>query len=74
VAASIHIIKKFSQPALWTINPVGAEAITLGKAIRLLKRAYCVAVNLLSVILAIKDGTARQVCQSCAAGNVVGVN
>ena len=36
------------------IKPVGAEAKTRGTPIKLLKRAYCVAVNFLFVRLAIK--------------------
>ena len=46
-------IKKFSQPKCFAINPVGAEAITLGTPMRLLRSAYWVAVNFLFVILPI---------------------
>ena len=53
IAIRVHRIKKASQPIFLAKNPVGAEASTLGTPIRLLRRAYCVAVNLLFVILAI---------------------
>ena len=52
MAISVHEIKKASQPRCLAIKPVGAEAITLGIPIRLVRRAYCVAVNFLFVILA----------------------
>jgi hypothetical protein len=52
IAISVHEIKKVSQPRYLAIKPVGAEAITLGIPIRLVRRAYCVAVNFLFVILA----------------------
>ncbi len=53
IAISVHAIKKLSQPRFFARKPVGAEASTLGNAITLVNRAYCVAVNFLFVILAI---------------------
>ena len=53
MAISVHAIKKFSHPIFLAKKPVGAEASTLGMPMRLLKSAYCVAVNLLFVMLAI---------------------
>ena len=49
-----HAIKKDSQPIIFARYPVGADIITRGMAIRLLSSAYWVAVNLLSVMEAIK--------------------
>ena len=46
--------KKLSHPICLAKKPVGADAKTRGTPIRLLKRAYCVAVNFLLVILAMK--------------------
>ena len=54
MAIKAQKMKNDSHPRYFTIKPVGAEAITLGTPIRLLKRAYWVAVKRLSVILAIK--------------------
>ena len=45
-------MKKASQPTLFARKPVGAEASTRGTPIRLVSRAYCVAVNFLFVMLA----------------------
>ena len=53
IATSAQHIKKFSQPIIFARYPVGADIITRGVAIRLLRSAYWVAVNLLSVIDAI---------------------
>lgn len=53
MAIRVQAIKKLTQPIFLARNPVGAEASTLGTPIRLVRRAYCVAVNLLLVILAI---------------------
>ena len=53
-AAKAQAIKKGSQPRFFAKKPVGAEAITRGTPIRLVKSAYWVAVNLLLVMLAMK--------------------
>jgi hypothetical protein len=47
-------MKKLPHPINSTIKPVGAAATTRGIPIRLLSRAYCVAVNCLLVRLAMK--------------------
>jgi hypothetical protein len=52
IAIRVQDIKKDSQPRFFARKPVGAEASTLGTPIRLVRSAYCVAVNLLFVILA----------------------
>jgi len=52
MAIRVQAIKKLTQPIFLARKPVGAAASTLGTPIRLVKRAYCVAVNLLLVILA----------------------
>jgi hypothetical protein len=53
IAIRAHAIKKLNHPMFLAMNPVGADAMTLGIPMRLLKRAYCVAVNFLFVMLAI---------------------
>ena len=53
MAIRVQAIKKLAQPIFLARKPVGAEANTLGTPMRLVRRAYCVAVNLLLVILAI---------------------
>ncbi len=49
----VQTIKKPSQPIFFAKKPVGAEATTRGTPMRLERSAYCVAVNLLFVMLAI---------------------
>lgn len=53
MAIKVQAIKKPSQPKYLAKKPVGADANTRGTPMRLLRRAYCVAVNLLFVMLAI---------------------
>ena len=53
MAIRAQAIKKLSQPMCWARKPVGVAAITRGTPMRLLNRAYCVAVKRLSVMLAI---------------------
>lgn len=52
MAIRVQAIKKLAQPRFLARNPVGAEASTLGTPMRLVRSAYCVAVNLLLVMLA----------------------
>jgi len=52
MAIRVQAIKKLSQPKFLARKPVGADANTRGTPMRLLRRAYCVAVNLLFVMLA----------------------
>ena len=52
IAIRVQTMKKLAQPTFFARKPVGAEANTLGTPMRLVRRAYCVAVNLLLVILA----------------------
>lgn len=52
IAIRVQAIKKLAQPIFLARKPVGAEANTLGTPMRLVRRAYCVAVNLLLVMLA----------------------
>jgi len=52
MAMRVQAIKKLSQPKLLARKPVGGDANTRGTPMRLVRRAYCVAVNLLSVMLA----------------------
>ncbi len=52
IAIRVQAIKKVTQPRFLAKKPVGADASTLGTPIRLVRSAYCVAVNLLLVILA----------------------
>lgn len=52
-AKSVHAIKKPRHPIASAMKPVGADANTLGTPMRLLNSAYWVAVNRLSVMLAI---------------------
>ena len=47
-------MKKPSHPIFFARKPVGADAITLGTPIRLVRSAYWVAVNYLFVMLAMK--------------------
>ncbi len=54
IAIRVQAIKKLSQPKFLASKPVGADARTLGTPMTLVRSAYCVAVNLLSVMLAIK--------------------
>jgi len=51
---TVQNMKNPSHPRRAARNPVGAAAMTLGIPIRLLSRAYWVAVNFLLVMLAIK--------------------
>ncbi len=50
MATRAHVIKKPSQPMVLAINPVTDEATARGIPIRLVSRAYWVAVNFLLVI------------------------
>lgn len=52
MAIRVQAIKKLAHPRFLARNPVGAEANTLGTPMRLVRRAYCVAVNRLLVMLA----------------------
>jgi hypothetical protein len=54
MAIRVQTIKKLSHPTFFARKPVGAEAKTRGIPMRLVSKAYWVAVNLLLVILAIK--------------------
>ena len=53
IAIKVQTMKKLSQPTFFARKPVGAEANTLGTPMRLVRRAYWVAVNFLLVMLAI---------------------
>ena len=53
MAMRVQAMKKGSHPMFLARKPVGAEAKTLGMPMRLLSRAYWVAVNFLLVMLAI---------------------
>ena len=59
IAIRAQEIKNPSQPMCFAKNPVGAEAITLGTAMRLVNSAYCVAVNFLLVIREPSSGAMR---------------
>ena len=54
MATRVQTIKKLSQPMFLAINPVTAEAKVRGTPMRLVNKAYWVAVNFLLVMLAIK--------------------
>ena len=53
-AMRVQRMKKVGHPVDWAIMPVVDEMITRGTPIRLESRAYWVAVNRLSVTLAMK--------------------
>ena len=53
-AMRVQAIKKLSQPKCLAIIPVIEDATALGIPMRLVRRAYWVAVNFLLVMLAIK--------------------
>jgi hypothetical protein len=54
MAIKVQRIKKLSHPRRLAKNPVGAEANTRGTPIRLVSKAYCVAVYFLFIMLAMK--------------------
>ena len=54
MAINVQKTKKGPHPNCLAIKPVGAETRTLGTPMRLLNKAYWVAVNFLCVMLAMK--------------------